>query len=222
MKQNIIIYDWDNTLLNTNPICQISLNEFFKDNQIQKTVEHHDVLCINNLLFEDYLKSHFSTEEEFKEKYLEYRKIYSKYQGNMELLPHAKNFLSFFKNINATQCIISNKPFEILNKEIQQMNVDQYFDEIFGGDSAAKPKPDTSLFYKMLNELDIKKQNANIFFMGDSSVDVEFSSNANIPIIYFGSKDLVCYKYDKIIYAEDYSQEPNIIFQEALSKFNSI
>lgn len=207
MKTNniTILYDWDNTLVNTNPVCLTSLNKFFSSNNINKTINYQDLREINNMLFEEYLTSHF-TNNNIEEKFNEYRKIYDECADQLILLDYAMPFLSFFNQKGIKQGIISNKPSKVLNKEIERLNIKHYFVKILGGDSAKFPKPSKELMEVMKKE--IKIEHDNIIFIGDSTIDLEFAINSNIPIIFVGEEENIK-KYqhykEKIILAKNFN-----------------
>ncbi len=219
MKNNItILYDWDNTLVDTNPVCLMSLNKFFDKNNIKKEITHEDLRNINNMLFEDYLSSHFK--EKIDDKLREYRDIYYQCADQLILLNHTMSFLSFFHNLKIKQGIISNKPSKVLIEEVKKLNVHQY-EKILGGDSAKFPKPSNELMNLMKAEMKI--ENDTIIFVGDSKIDIDFAINANVPIIFVGNeKNIEEYKnYKKrIILAKSFDFNPKLILEYISKTFN--
>lgn len=76
--------------------------------------------------------------------------------------------------------ICSNKPHEFC-VDICNNSFKGIFDIVLGQSKALPKKPNPSMLYKILEELDVKPQNA--IYVGDSEFDIQCGKNANIDTI---------------------------------------
>ncbi|OGB90699.1 hypothetical protein A2625_07225 [candidate division WOR-1 bacterium RIFCSPHIGHO2_01_FULL_53_15] len=95
---------------------------------------------------------------------------------NVELYPHVKEALEFFKD--KTKIIISNKRDEFIHAILKIRGVDHYFKEVIGGDSSACLKPDPCVINEALKRYKVKPDNA--LLVGDMTIDIETGRNAKV------------------------------------------
>lgn len=92
------------------------------------------------------------------------------------LYPHAREILDHFKN--KTNIILSNKRDEFIRKIIQNLGLENYFQEILGGDTSPCLKPDPCTINNLLEKYAIPPERA--ILIGDMQIDVQTGKNAGI------------------------------------------
>ena len=77
--------------------------------------------------------------------------------------------------------ICTNKPFEITQKVISDLDLSQYFDSIVGAGTLPVKKPNPEPLLHCINLLDVNET----VYVGDSETDYQTAINAHIPFALF-------------------------------------
>lgn len=184
-----IIFDWDNTLVDTWPIICHAINIALEKMGHKKWSEEK-IKSRAHLSMRDYFPKLFG------DKWQEAGQIYAddylkNHLEKLNFLPDALkliNFLSLETNIDLF--IISNKNGITLRKETDFLNISDKFIKITGAEDAKfdKPNPEVvnfTLKYKNPDKnLDPNKD--LIWFVGDSLVDLQCAENSNCQSVLFG------------------------------------
>lgn len=114
--------------------------------------------------FSKYLKTiNQSVADEFTELYI------SEWNEGVALYPQMPSFLRNLKN-HYNLSIISNTHYpSLVHRNLEAMNVADYFDEVITSVEYGIPKPDSRIFAETLSKLSISKE--NILYIGDSYND---------------------------------------------------
>jgi phosphoglycolate phosphatase len=80
----------------------------------------------------------------------------------------------------STLAVLTNKPHLMSVAVLEGLDLDSYFEFIFGGDSFPNRKPDPIGIETLLNETGVARERA--LMVGDSRIDYETARNASIPI----------------------------------------
>lgn len=186
-KPQVICFDWDNTLVNTNPITLESLNELFKKKN-KPLITFEDLEIINGYNFEDYFKSVFG--DEYSSVMSEYRDIYEKHSKKLDLLPGAIDTIKRLHQLNVPMLIISNKYGNLVRAEAEKFGVINYFKAIVGPDDASYAKPDIRMFeyaMRITGLENIPGGPDSRWFFGDSIVDIAFARVIYSGLFFLGS-----------------------------------
>jgi phosphoglycolate phosphatase len=81
--------------------------------------------------------------------------------------------------------VVSNKRGENLRKEAQHIGWNHLFDSITGADDAARDKPFADPVHLALNGSGMQPS-ADIWFIGDSEIDLECAKNTGCTAILYG------------------------------------
>jgi len=182
-KPDAIIFDWDNTLVDTWPLIHLAINqtmahmnqELWSLEKIRDTV--HKSMRES---FPDIFGSNWEKAGEF------YRQSY--HQLNIENIAFLKDSLNLIKlihQLNIPQFIVSNKIGATLRKEVKKLQVDKLFFSIIGAQDADADKPSSSPveLALMSSGIDLKKH--HLWFVGDTIADIECAYNIGAtPILY--------------------------------------
>lgn len=177
-----IIFDWDNTLVNTWPLIHNAMAETLTHYgqtpwTLQETKDRvaHSLRDAFPVLFGD--------------KWEEAGKLYqSTYQRDhlekLEVLPLSEDVLRFLRDKGVYLAIVSNKKGYNLRKEAEHLGWAKYFDALVGSDDAANDKPHRDPVDMALEGSGLQAGD-DVWFVGDTTVDLECAKNTGcVPILY--------------------------------------
>jgi len=179
MKNKYIIFDCDGTLLNTYPLIMESFKRTFKN------------YLPDYLLTEDELNSFFGPSlrltflRYFDESMVDdvikyYRKI------NRSLMPEWINvfegiidLLEYLKQNEYPISILSNKAYDMIMYGLELTNIAHYFDVVIGYEQMPQHKPHPAGI-EVIKDFYKTNNNDNIYLIGDTLIDINTATNANI------------------------------------------
>ena len=185
-----IIFDWDNTIVDTWPIIHLALEATFKTfNKPFWSFEHTK----NNV--------HLSLKDSFPQIFGDQTEeaaqiYYDNYTSNslnkLTVLEGAQELLELIsKEYGIYTAVLSNKKGEYLRREAELLDLSQYFKILIGSLDTEFDKPSIIPLQKSLS-LSNFNLDSNIWMVGDSIIDMECAYNANItPILYGESQATV-------------------------------
>lgn len=211
-KDVLVLFDFDNTLADSNGVIIDSFREVFENNypeiEITRAMEVSFVGPTLSHTFKKYFK------EDNVDKYVqEYKKINFIAQKNeLKELNNATKLLKYLKHNNVKMGLVSSKMKDSLQLGVDILGFGPYMDIIVGGDEVVAPKPDPQ------GILDAKAKvlpNAkHFFYVGDTVTDVlAAKASGATSIALLGVKeireDIINSKPDYIV--EDLSEIIEII-----------
>jgi len=186
-KPHAIIFDWDNTLVNSWNKMHLVINETFKEMNLplwdRETVKKNVKLS-----FADAGRDFFGdrVDEAKKIFYHNYNVKFEHVECNP--LPDSLNLLWYLKDNNIYSAVVSNKNGDLLRREIEKLEWNKYFAVVIGSKDAEFDKPKPHPVYLALQNQFSPSEHI-IWFIGDSTVDIECAVNSGcIPILY-GDKE---------------------------------
>lgn len=189
-KPKLICYDFDETLVSSKEVYKKSLNLLCEKYGIRKrTDEEMDI--INKACFKDVLSALFGEENE-QNIHQEYEFGYAMYSRQLcHPIFGSFEFVQTSKENGILQAIISNKPNNIVEQEVDRIGFGKYIDVVIGSSYGFK-KPDKEILDIIVEKLNIDKQVLDTIWMfGDSIPDVEFAKNINAKMFFVGDKNLL-------------------------------
>lgn len=179
-----ILFDWDNTLVDTWPVIHEALRQTFIDMNhepwsLQETKEkvHRSM--------RDYFPELFGSEwEEAAEIYMQYFR--SMHLEKLTPLPEAEEVLKLLNSKDIFLAVVSNKTNINLRKEVKHIGWEKYFKRIVGAKDAPKDKPHPDPVHVALDGTDVKI-NEHLWFVGDSITDMECAYNVGCTPVFFGN-----------------------------------
>lgn len=194
MKYKAMFCDLDGTILDTLDDLVTAVNTALKDNgfPIRSKREVRSYLGYgSDYLIKEALPKDVS-EEQFEKVYKQY-KAYYKINNAIDTVPYPGviELLNKVKQSGMKLAVVTNKP-----QEIADILANRYFPGLFefvlGQSDKYKIKPDPEIVMLALSKLDLKVE--DVFFIGDSLVDMQTAINAKMDYA------LVSYGFvDKII-----------------------
>lgn len=194
MKYKAMFCDLDGTILDTLDDLVTAVNTALKDNgfpirskrQVRSYLGYGSDYLIKEALPKDV------SEEQFEKVYKQY-KAYYKINNAIDTVPYPGviELLNKVKQSGMKLAVVTNKP-----QEIADILANRYFPGLFefvlGQSDKYKIKPDPEIVMLALSKLDLKVE--DVFFIGDSLVDMQTAINAKMDYA------LVSYGFvDKII-----------------------
>ncbi len=184
IKPEAFIFDWDDTLVVSLGKILDSLSYTFQKLGLPP-VSREDLTGKYNMSSRNLFPTIFGDKSEEANQY-----FYDHYVNNtscdVDPKNHAEELLELITEMNIYCVVISNKRGDILRKEISRLKWDKYFAKIIGSQDLAEDKPSPLPVFEAMKDRNIKDFK-NIWFLGDSNVDLHCAINANCTPIFLGS-----------------------------------
>jgi phosphoglycolate phosphatase len=103
--------------------------------------------------------------------------------ASTDMFPYVKETLSQIKSLGIAMGFCSNKPINLCQKVLSDLNLDNYFSCVVGGGSTASSKPSREPIDLALSM--IGQFHRDALLVGDSAVDQMASKNSGLPFIFF-------------------------------------
>jgi phosphoglycolate phosphatase len=179
----VILFDWDNTLVDTWPVIHRALNATFAFmdhapwslEQVKRDVKHS---------MRDSFPALFGDRWEIAaERYQhEYRAIH---MDAIAALPEAEATLDYIHAAGIFTALVSNKRGVSLRKEVESLGWNHYFKASIGSQDAPRDKPDPAPAHLALADAPIT-EGASIWFVGDTGVDLACGQAIGATAILYG------------------------------------
>lgn len=171
-RPKAIVFDWDNTLIDSWPVIYRALSETFTNfGREPWSMEHvrGNVRYSLRDSFPELFGDEWETVRDYF--YARFREIHL-----VELSPMDRA-LEMIRHLHETGIflgIVSNKTGEYLRSEAAHLGWDQYFGGIIGAGDATRDKPEPDPLHMVLDIAGLKA-GPDIWFVGDSGVDMEIA-----------------------------------------------
>ncbi|MCB1556296.1 MAG: HAD family hydrolase [Alphaproteobacteria bacterium] len=118
-----------------------------------------------------------------------YNYIKAHHLADLSLLSGAAALLDFIARSDVPMGVVSNKRHEILQEEVVHLGWRPLFFAIVGAGYVARDKPDPLIFETALAEGGIDVPAGDIWYVGDSSADMDMARNVGCRAVLIGSGD---------------------------------
>jgi phosphoglycolate phosphatase len=177
-----ILFDWDNTLVNTWPLIHAALN---------MTMRHmkHEEWSYEKVTNEVKQSMRDSFPGLFGDRWKEAADFYqASYRAihleQLQPLPDVLEMLAAIDRRSVFVGVVSNKQGPTLRKEIEALGWEHYFDVAVGASDAARDKPHADPVLLALKDTGIEPA-ADVWFIGDTGVDLAVAqTTCCTPILY--------------------------------------
>ena len=176
-----IIFDWDNTLVDTWPVIHDSMNttlkhlgyELWSIEETKERVRRSLREAFPELFGDKWEIAREIFYKRFKKIHLERLVALQGAEALLELLYSKKIYLG----------VVSNKSGDNLRREADHLGWSSYFERIVGAMDAKKDKPAIEPVLMVLEGSKIRPS-ADVWFVGDTKIDMECAYNAGcLPIL---------------------------------------
>lgn len=176
-----VIFDWDNTLVDTWHLIHKSLNSTFDDLGMEQWTLEQTRQKVGHSLRNSFAELFDSNWEKAGELYLKYYQ-----QFNLEEitpLANAEKTLKTLHSAGIPMAVVSNKTGYILREEAKHIGWDKYFVSILGSKDTENDKPHPEAVLKSFIE---HKHIKTGWFIGDTMVDVQCALNSGYTPVHIG------------------------------------
>ena len=212
-----ILFDLDGTLVDTAPDLLASLNAVLtraghravKPDELRKLVGH-GVKWLFERAFEE---TGATVSEEELERFSE--EFMAHYRENIaresKPFPGVVETLKRLADEGAKLGVCSNKPQELTDLLLAQLDLARHFGAVYGGGKAAHNKPAPDHVLELVDAL--KGSRGRAVLIGDSTVDVAAARAAGIPVIVmsYGYTPVAASELGADAVADDFSALPELI-----------
>lgn len=171
----LIIWDWDNTLMNTRPAVKAGLQDLVNHHQLEPITDA-DVFNVMTSHRGDFWKARFG--DNIPDAVAYYVQCYQQHADLVQPFEHTLNILNCVRENNIRQVILSNKNHASLVQEVARHQLTNYFDAILGT-SGPLGKPDKAFVEPILEKFNPSK----IVLIGDGISDMLMAQNINATAI---------------------------------------
>lgn len=181
-KPRAILFDWDNTLVDTWPTIHEALNHTLR-------AMNHPEWSLEQVKAQVKKSMRDAFPSLFGDAWEEASQIYQTYYRRIHLndlqpLEGALDVVKLVHESDAFFGVVSNKRGPNLRTEIEHLKWTDYFDVIVGADDAAFDKPHSAPVTMALDGSGIAA-GADVWFVGDTVIDLECAKNTGcVPILY--------------------------------------
>ncbi len=182
-KPKAVIFDWDNTLVDTWPIIHKIINATFA--HLQKPLWSFDTTKRRvRKSMRDSFPEIFG--DNWKDAADYYQRQYRAHHLEaLKPLPDAEKLLKAVCDLGLYSTIVSNKKSGNLAKEVDHLGWRDYFDCIVGSDDAARDKPFADPV-ELAFAGSKYSPDSDVWFIGDSDIDLECARNTGCTAILYG------------------------------------
>ena len=180
-KPRAVIFDWDNTLVNSWPVIHDALNTTFATYKLEPWTLAETKQRVRKSM-RDSFPALFGSEWEaaglvFYERYA------AIHLEKIEPMPHVADMLASLSNQGIYLGIVSNKKGDYLRAEATHLGWDRYFGRIVGALDATEDKPAQAPVNLALEGSEIAP-GRSVWFVGDADIDLECAVNTGcVPVL---------------------------------------
>jgi phosphoglycolate phosphatase len=181
-KPSAIIFDWDNTLVDTWPIIHQALHETFEAMGLEPWSLDRVKTNVRKSMRDSF-------PEIFGPNWQDAATLYqARYRAHhLDKLTPLAGALELLQHLHARaipMVVVSNKKGGNLRSEVEFLKWNDYFKNVVGADDAEKDKPHPHPVLHALKPLGISPSRT-MWFIGDSDIDLETAKNTGCtPILY--------------------------------------
>jgi len=161
MDYELIIFDCDGTLVNSEPLTMKLLSVMMKEIGVrQSEATLMETFAGKNMkAITDFVTSQIGPfdEQAFEEDYR--NRCIDLFKEELQAIP---GVIDLLRSVKTKKCIASNGPHRKMNLTLAATGIDQYFEKehIFSAYDVQKWKPDPALIYYVLEKMDCKASGA--------------------------------------------------------------
>ena len=169
--KTLILWDWDNTLVDTFEAILAAQNDLRQYYALPLWTKEEAKMAMNtsgrNLIKDLVGEENASAARRY------FLESYKKYALEIKLKSGAQEILDFFKKNRYINILASNKNGKILRNEANALKVSHYFDRIIGAQDTSNDKPSKTFSDSAIQGYQPKK----IISIGDGKSDIQMAHN---------------------------------------------
>ena len=182
-KPTAVLFDWDNTLVDTWPVIHEAMVATFQAmghepwtlQQTKERVRKSMRDAFPELFGDQWEKAGEIYQKQYKSTHLQ----------KLQPLALSLEVLKRVRELGIFNGVVSNKKGPTLRLEVEHMGWMPMFDTVIGSDDAARDKPHADPVHLAFKETNIIPSE-HVWFVGDSDVDLECALNTGCTAILYG------------------------------------
>ena len=195
-KPEVIFFDWDGTIVENSDFVECLAKSLFKHFPIKEHSNIADFEKVIDMAFRGGLAAKDSVT------YL-YGKTDYNIDDILKFMIHGSHgftpkvstragVIDVIRDIhkkNIPMCIVSNRDGVSLKKEVDQLELTQYFDEVLSFDCIGKPKPQPDIIYHAMKLLKMEETLlSRCWLIGDTMSDIGCAINSGVIPFFVGTE----------------------------------
>lgn len=182
-----IIFDWDNTIIDTWPLIHNAIDS----TMVEMGKEPWGMEKVKESVHKSMRESFPAI---FGDKWQKAGEIYrNKYKADhlerLVTMPKALELIDFAFNLGITLFVVSNKMGPTLRDEVKHLDLKEKFFGVVGANDARRDKPSKDPVDLALEGSDLDPQKDLIWFVGDSFIDIECGLNSGCKPVLFNEEN---------------------------------
>jgi len=175
-----VLFDWDNTLVDTLPVIQAALAETFRTyGRTSWTLE--EVKRNVRLSARDAFPLLFGDQAQEAQRVF-YDAFRARHLDALTAMPQAADLLEFLAGWAVPMAVVSNKGGPLLRKEVSHLGWERFFGSVVGAGDAARDKPAGDPALLALEQLGLSP-GRGVWFVGDTDVDLACAHAAGLSAV---------------------------------------
>ncbi|MDE3016473.1 MAG: HAD family hydrolase [Pseudomonadota bacterium] len=178
-----VIFDWDNTLVDTWPIIHEAINATFAKWQFPIWTLDETKARVRKSMrdsFPEIFGGEWQKAGEFYQQ--QYRSLHLE---KLKPLPGAAKVIKYVKERGLFSAVVSNKKAVNLRQEVEHLGWQPLFNVVVGSDDAPQDKPHADPVILAFEKSPIKP-GSDVWFIGDSDIDLECANTTGCTAILYG------------------------------------
>jgi len=204
-----VIFDWDNTLIDSWGTIGEAVNHVRGKFGLQ-TWNRKEILENCNRSARDSFPDWFG--KNWKEAYNEFYRVFNEARARRGIIPipGVVELLSALNKAKIPVMVVSNKRGDHLREEAKTLGWSEFFTAIVGAGDAARDKPDKEHALHALRMSGFDKGSPDILFIGDGETDIVCARAAGCTPLYLGTEEMAK-KLNVKMFAADCIEVMNLI-----------
>lgn len=182
-KPEAVIFDWDNTLVDTWPIIHAALNNTFREFGLPEWALADTKNRVRKSMRDSFPEIFGPDWEMAGKRYQDHYR--AEHLGKLHELPGAEAVLKALQARGVPMFVVSNKKGPNLRTELNHLGWQGYFQTVIGADDASHDKPHCAPVLLALAETD-HRPGPELWFIGDSDIDLACAQATGCTPILFG------------------------------------
>lgn len=186
-RPKAILFDWDNTLVDTWPIIHNALTETFNKFEMKPWTMQETKKNVHRSMrdsFPDIFGENWKIASE-----IYYESFLANHLKKLRIIPHSDEVLQILIDTDIYIAVVSNKTGKHLRTEVNHIGWEKYFNKIVGATDAPEDKPSPAPVLMALDGSNIKPSE-EVWLIGDSITDLQCAVNSGCKPIFFGDSEL--------------------------------
>ena len=180
-----ILFDWDNTLVDTWPCIGRATNITLEAMGLEPWTPEEIRTRVAGSLRDTFPKIYGNRWEEARDIY--YQAFTDVHLEMLVPLPNAEDVLRVCKALEIYLGVVSNKTGKYLRAEAEHLGWTPYFGRLVGAQDAERDKPEPDPIHLALLQNNVKA-GPEVWYVGDAPIDVICGQNAGCSTVLVGTK----------------------------------